>query len=219
MVKITEKWSYKLHSSTSWGFLLLISATLIVYMAVPVFASLNLLENPGFETGALTPWEVYGIFGWGYAREEPGHTGAYYWSIESDRGSVWILQEVDPPSCAMYLEFWYRNGTGGVMEVCVNYTDGSRQCQEFYESDEWTLFHMNLDTEKQVEGVEVRLEVADLGLIDLDDFDLKACEPSETAVGGVILPDSSYIIGTAVLTLLSIIGVYTGLTLKKHQPV
>jgi hypothetical protein len=179
--------------------------------AMPASADVNLLQNPGFETGEMDPWTT-GVSG-GYRPFDltpPGvwaHSGAYSVGVGVDigEGGAWVRQDI-LPGCADYLEFWYSGGFGsggGDMEFRIYYSDGTVNSKDFPESPSnvWISVHENLDTTKLVEAVEVRIE----GFVELnvDDFDLEACP---AAVGGVVMPLNNLVMLSPWLAVIGVVG-------------
>jgi hypothetical protein len=179
--------------------------------AMPAIADINLLQNPGFETGSLAPWVTDCeegtdcTFGVG----SPGHTGTYYaWvGVEFAWGSVY--QEIGPPQCAQYLELWYRGGydtsegASGVLGVEIYYSDGTTHWQELSQTEEWSFVHIDLDTAKLVKAAEAGVGAVGGG-IDIDDFDLEACPA--VAVGGVVMPAGMFAILAPWLAAIGVVG-------------
>jgi hypothetical protein len=191
------------------SFRLLAVAVLVVLMAsaaMPASAYINLLQNPGFETGSLAPWGIDGDeYDWGGGVGSPGHTGDYYAWLEVEDDEAWVFQEIGPPRCAQSLEFWYRGGWGEVGElgVAIYYSDGTSHWQDdLSQTDEWSFAHIDLDTAKLVDEVEAYVG-ADDGEINVDDFDLEACT---TAVGGVVIPVSTFAILAPWLAVIGLVG-------------
>lgn len=164
-------------SRVSYAVVSVLLAVLITSAAMPASADINLLENPGFETGDFPPWNIGGWGGGGDVWED-GHTGSYYAHLyEVEEGGVFLYQLIDPPRCAEYLEFWYR-GYGGVVKVY--YSDDTHYEEGLSGSEQWALVPVDLDTTKLVSAVETTAYYT----LDLDDFDLEACS---VAVGGEVL--------------------------------
>lgn len=173
-------------------------AVLVASAAMPASAHINLLQNPGFETGELAPWEVEnGGLAAGYS-----HTGDYYAYANVDEDEGWVRQRIDP-QCAEYLEFWYHGqiAGGGVLQFGIYYSDGTEYWEELSEADDWASVHENLDTTKLVEAVEVYV-AAYLGAFGVDDFDLEAC----AVVGGVVIPTNTLAILSPWLAVIGLIG-------------
>ena len=178
----------------SYGFPWLIVVSL-AFASVPVIAHYNLLQNPGFETGVLDPWNGGSGGSGGYGIVSPGHTGTYAASMGGGNGGAGIWQDIYPHRCAMFIEFWYYGHNGG---CTVSYSDGTTQSMALPSTGNWTRFFIELDTTKLVERVDVG---SGNGGIYVDDFDLEACE---IPVGGEILSNN-----ISSITSLLIIGVPT----------
>jgi hypothetical protein len=135
----------------------------MVSAAMPASAHINLLQNPGFETG-VPPWIIDGNGVWNGGLYGPGHTGNNFaWiSTELGAGEAWIWQHIDPPRCAEYLELYYlpRGGGGAGMWVGVLYSDDTYHWEELptWPGPGWRFLHVDLDTTKLVETVEVEIE-------------------------------------------------------------
>jgi hypothetical protein len=193
-----------------------LAVMLALSSAMPASADVNLLQNPGFETGEMDPWETE-TFG-GQVHEFDvltfGHTGAYsaIKGAESDEGGAWIRQEIEP-ACAEYLEFWYSGGFGnpqehppGDMELRIYYSDATVDSKDFPESPSnvWVSVNEDLDTTKLVEAVEVRIG----GWVELavDDFDLEATACTAHAVGGVVIPANTFAMLLPWLAVIGLVG-------------
>jgi hypothetical protein len=198
----------------SYVILSLLLAMIVVYATVPVLARINLLENPGFETGDFPPWDFDGDDEWDADIDGPGHTGNYYAWITMGFGDAWIWQEIDPPRCAMYLEFWYRGDVQGVIKVWIYYSDGSEQVEILDAADEWTHVHIDLVTIKLVKAVEIYAIY--FGYVDVDGFDLEACE---TVVSGELLPNNVPTIGTMIIAVISTVAISMGFAFKRRRPI
>jgi hypothetical protein len=190
----------------------LLLAVIIASAAMPASAHINLLQNPGFETGEFDPWE--------YSNAEidsPGHTGEYAAYIVPEGEDAGYLDQFmarRTPQCAEYLEFWYRSaGEPGDGEAGIYYSDGTLGWWYLdpTEVGVWTLFHIDLDTTKLVEAVEIGAypeegEGTSDGPIDVDDFDLEACS---APVGGELMiptPILSPVMLIAVMAAASVVA-------------
>jgi len=154
----------------SYIILSLILASVMASMAMPASAFYNLLRNPGFETGSFTPWEADWEGDGGAVIISPGRTDNYAASMGGGAGGGWIWQDIDPPRCVKYLEFWYIYTQGYVV---IYYSDGTTYEEFLPDAYTWTLVHIDLDTTKLVERVET--SAGGYGGINVDDFDLEAC--------------------------------------------
>jgi hypothetical protein len=191
----------------SYGFLCLIVLSLAL-SSLPVFAFYNLLQNPGFETGSLYPWDGDSGGSGGYGIVSPGHTGAYAASMGGGNGGAGIWQYIYPPRCAIFLEFWYSGHNGG---CTISYSDGTTQSIPLPSTGNWTKFFIELDSTKLVYRVEVG---SGNGGIYVDDFYLESCEPP---VGGEILPSNLSTITTWLIVGVSTIALSAGIVLKKKN--
>ena len=187
---------------------------------MPASAYINFLQNPGFETGSLAPWEIDGEWDdWDGGVDSLGHTGTYYAWLEVDEDEAWVFQEIGPPRCAQSLEFWYRGGWeagGGELEVGIHYSDRPDLWQELSPTEEWSFVHIDLDTAKLVVAVEAYVGAV-YGGIDVDDFDLEACS---AAVGGVVIPANTLALLSpwlAVIGLVGCIGTAVAVAKKRHR--
>jgi len=201
-------------------FAVAVLAVLMASTAMPASAYINLLQNPGFETGSLAPWEIDGDGDyWDGGVDSLGHTGTYYAWLEVEDADAWVLQEIGPPRCAQSLEFWYRGGWGaggGELEVGIHYSDRPDLWQELSPTEEWSFVHIDLDTAKLVVAVEAYVGAYEGG-IDVDDFDLEACS---AAVGGFVIPANTLALLSpwfAVIGLVGCIGTVV-VVAKKRRP-
>lgn len=206
----------------------------VLILAMPASADVNLLQNPGFETGELEPyWQIqvvipgehvdWGV--WNGIDWQPAHGGQYYAWItnppEVEGGGVAeIYQNIDPPQCAQYLEFWYvgESETGGVAEIY--YSDGTRQVASgiLSNTEIWKLAHVDLNTAKLVEKVEVGPGPNSV-TFQLDDFDLEGPCPAPTPapVGGVIIPANTFALVAPWLAVIGLVGVGIVVVLVKKR--
>jgi len=175
-------------------------AILIVSAAMPASAHINLLQNPGFETGQEDPWDI----------EEKGgltdisHTGDWAAEVDVHDQSGWVAQLIDPPRCAEYLEFWYQGEVvEGSWEFRIYYSDGTEYMKVLSKEDDWALQHADLDTTKLVEEVQVTMRGSH-GRFSVDDFDLEACPAP--AVGGVVMPAGMFAILAPWLAVIGLVG-------------
>ncbi len=187
----------------SYIILSLILASVIASMAMPASAFYNLLQNLRFETGELDPWEADGTWGWSADISTYCHTGTYAALIICGDGETWFYQEISPPRCAEYLEFWYTfwytDGAWGEAEVRIFYSDGTWYFVELFNTYEWTFVHIDLDTTKLVAELEV-WGVSNLKIY-VDDFDLEAC----ASVGGELTQSMTPVLNP--LMVLAVIAV------------
>jgi hypothetical protein len=194
-------------------------AVLMLSAAMPASAHINVLQNPGFETGSLAPWEIDGDgYDWDGGVDSPGHTGTYYAWLDVEDAEAWVSQGIGPPRCAQSLEFWYRGGweEDGVLEVWIHYSDRSDLWQELSPTDEWSFVHIDLDTAKLVVAVEAYVG-AYYGGINVDDFDLEACP---AAVGGVVMPANMLALVSPWLAVIGVVGCISTIAViaKKRRP-
>jgi hypothetical protein len=184
-------------------------AVLMLSAATPASAHINLLQNPGFEDGIMDPWDWHwgqpGDIWDGGVRQNGAQEGTYYAWIEVEESWRAIGQEIDPPQCAQYLEFYYRGGWSGDggLGFEIHYSDKSSEEPELDPAAGWTLVHFDLDTAKLVELVEVGVGGLEGG-IDLDDFDLEAC--SAVLVGGAVEPVNKLTVFAPYLALFGLVA-------------
>jgi hypothetical protein len=203
-------------------------AVLVLSAAMPAIADINLLQNPGFETGLLDPyWHPHVIsegedWDWGVSKASswgPGpHGGQYFaWITGVGGGVVEIYQNIDPPQCAQYLEFWYagQSETGGGAQIY--YSDGTHQDASgiLSNTQNWKLAHLDLITAKLVEKVEVG-PGPNSDQFQFDDFDLEACP--EEAVGGVVIPANTLALVAPWLAVIGLVGcIGTAVVVRKKR--
>jgi hypothetical protein len=192
----------------SYGILSVLLAVLMVSAAMPASAHINLLQNPGFETG-LPPWIFDGEDGgWSssIATLYP-HGGIYYALIDVTSTEAWVHQDISP-RCAQYLEFWYSGGyteAGGILLVWIYYSDGTYTEKELTPTpspEVWSFVHIDLNTAKLVKAVQAGVGALS-GEISLDDFDLEACA---VPVGGVLTPANTFAIVAPWLAVIGVVG-------------
>ena len=126
---------------------ILFAAGLALAAAAPASA-VNILVNPGFESGALAPWYQKADFGgpenWN-ATTADFHTGK--WSA-TDVGNKLIAQDFAPVAVADVLEasLWIKNVDGSVNALYVAYSDNTSE--EFLQvppANQWVKFDMTAD--------------------------------------------------------------------------
>jgi hypothetical protein len=209
---------------------LLVVAVLAVVLALsaamPASAHINLLQNPGFETGSLDPWMNGGTMPWdgGIGSNEGGekpHGGTYFAWIDTEGsdnqgGDAGIWQTINHPQCAEYLEFWYDEVEQG--EVNVYYSDNPTTpglTQDLPPTPGWTFVHVDLDTTKLVQGVETWTQYG--GQYSVDDFDLEACPAP--AVGGVVMRVNTFVVLAPWLAVIGLVGcIGTIVVVAKKKP-
>jgi len=170
----------------SYAVVSVLLAVLVASAAMPASAHINLLQNPGFETGEEDPWEIVGG-----GLTHTSHTGDYAAYVELiGGGEGWVWQGIDP-QCAEYLEFWYHGGydVPGDWEYGVYYSDGTEYWEDLSYMYDWASVHEDLDTTKLVEAVEVWITTT-TGYVffGVDDFDLEACAAPPPVGGEVMTP-------------------------------
>jgi hypothetical protein len=194
----------------SYGILSVLLAVLMVSAVMPASAHINLLQNPGFETGSAAPWifdgqGVQGVDWFGaVVSNHPPHAGTYYAYISVELTDAWVRQDVSP-RCAQYLELWYWGSyaeAGGVLWVEIYYSDGTHTAKDLAPAEGWSFVHIDLNTAKLVKAVEGGIG-AYAGDINLDDFDLEACA---APVGGVLTPANTFAIVAPWLAVIGVVG-------------
>lgn len=186
-------------------FAVAVLAVLVLSAAMPASADINLLENPGFETGLFDPWVTdAGGLSWQFTVQEEDSN--HFAAILVGRADAWIYQNIGPPQCAQYLNFRYFGGWepqfGGDMEVRIFYSDLTYHTEDLAISGTWTPVHIELDTAKLVTKVEAWVS-AYAGGINVDDFDLEACP---AAVGGVVIPANTVALVAPWLAVIGVVG-------------
>jgi hypothetical protein len=173
---------------------------LMVSAAMPASAHINLLQNPGFETGEEDPWDF--LHG---GLDPKSHTGNWAGRVAVDEDEGWIRQGIDP-QCAEYLEFWYYSNIDvRGLEFGIVYSDGTEHWEDLplNTQSSWAFIHEDLDTTKLVVRVEVWMGLHPVGNFAVDDFDLEACT---TAVGGVVIPANNFAIVAPWLGIIGLVG-------------
>lgn len=131
----------------------------IAVATTPAFA-VNILSNPGFETGTLNPWFQLQDFGgaenWNVSNAD-AHSGSF---SATDVGNKEIFQSITPTATSAITEvsFWIKNLDSGahVNAIDFNYSDSSVGEFIFFEStSDWEHFDMtsNLAAGKTLVGV------------------------------------------------------------------
>lgn len=93
------------------------------------------LENPGFETGVLSPW--YSSV-WEVTTETP-HSGTY---CATGEGNNWIRQDFDeiPVEEIISITLWSRQPEEAIQAVDLYYTDGTYYEDIIWPSASWGIF-------------------------------------------------------------------------------
>lgn len=137
-------------------FAALISAGALSLGAAPAGA-VNLLANPGFESGALSPWYQ--------ARDFDGHGGAN-WFVQSDNvhsgsfaaradDNYELRQDVTPTAASSIVDISVWSVNSG-MAYDLFYTDGTDNEFVIYgDGENWMKFNLtsNLDPSKTLSGI------------------------------------------------------------------
>lgn len=193
-------------------------------------AEVNLLKNPGFETGEMDPWGSSLDYPYGneFSIKSPGRTSTYAagteWTVPEDQwAGATLWQDLEPTQCAQSLEFWYKGawsanvpGESRRANLFFFYDCEEDECYNWVRltlSPEWTFFHQDLDTTKLFWSVGINVQGGygeggwSLQLF-LDDFDLEACSapPAPVAVGGVVIPTNTLALIAPWLALIGIVG-------------
>jgi hypothetical protein len=197
---------------SSYVALSVLLAVLIVSAVMPASAHINLLQNPGFETGQGV-WFGDGTDGFDIGVLSNGaHGGTHYLQITTGPvGSAGVWQLISPPQCAEYLEFWYE-GSG---HTTVVYSDDTYTIKFLSPAEGWTFVHVNLNTAKGV--ISTMVYTSGGAYLNVDDFDLEA--GTCPAVGGVVMPANTFAVlapWLAVIGLVGCIGV-VGVVVKRRR--
>src|SRR5262245_30007453 len=103
-------------SNTSFkrmAFAVLVAAGLIVVAVTPAQAA-NLVSNPGFETGTISPWSCTGNLGSVVSTPVHGGTKALQGAASSSDNAKCTQTVAVQPSTAYVLTAWVRGGGGFV---------------------------------------------------------------------------------------------------------
>ena len=179
---------------------MLLLLLLFALSATPLFAT-ELLQNPGFETGVLSPWYQGRDFchgtciNWNVSNQNP-HSGKY---SAMDEGNIELRQDFTPTPGADITNFSFWAYTdAGLGAVDFFYTDNSdEEFLYFSTANVWTLINQtaNVDKNKTLMGISVW--GADPNHIAFyDDFDLTSNQVPES--GSLVL------LGSAVLGLAGV---------------
>ncbi len=145
-----------------------------------VSANENLFVNPGFETGTFYGWTRTGM-----AVRGPGHTGTAA-AVQNVSGCIpvaFTLQEnfaaLVPGRMITSFQFWYMGGdpNNGVNPIVqVLYSDGTNSQTSLISPGTWTMVKVNVDTTKNVVGIEISAAKASscFPTFSFDDFLLTA---------------------------------------------
>jgi len=126
----------------------LLLGLLLALAATPLLAT-ELLQNPGFESGVLSPWYQARDFcsgtcvNWNASKLNP-HTGTY---SAMDEGNIELRQDfaATPGSQITNVSFWV-NTDSGVDAVDFFYTDSSdEEFVVFSNANTWTLENVTSD--------------------------------------------------------------------------
>jgi hypothetical protein len=113
---------------------------------------LEVLLNPGFESGQLPPWTTNN---WVVDDKYP-HSGTY---CAADVGNYWIEQTFDsvPGSEVQSITFWSRQPESAIQAVYLKYGDGTRDQVIVYPTASWTLMDVTsmLNPAKVVVGIRI----------------------------------------------------------------
>jgi hypothetical protein len=112
------------------------------------------LQNPGFESGALTPWYESGGM-WSIVTDNP-HGGTY---CAYDTGNNWIRQDFTgiPVSRITSIALWYRQPNAGIAAVDLFYTDASDTEDIIFPTATWQQFDVTswLAPGKTLNGIRI----------------------------------------------------------------
>jgi hypothetical protein len=102
----------------------------------PFLPNTNILQNPGFETGALPPWTTNN---WTVTSDDP-HTGVY---SAQDFGNYWVRQDFDavPVGDVISISFWSKQPEGVQLQA-VDFYYSASDYDEFIVGPgiDWTFF-------------------------------------------------------------------------------
>ncbi len=101
----------------------------LTLLASLTFAQTNLVENPGFETGSLSPWQK----GWTNSYTDPtvyssgAHTGTYYAGYVASATTGFYQNVTTVPGETYVLTFWYKvtSGDGTDIRLWSSFSDGA----------------------------------------------------------------------------------------------
>lgn len=123
--------------------------TLVLLAALPGNADTNVIVNPGFETGSLSPWLngrdfcTFPCQAWMVSTTDP-HSGSY---DAMDVGNIELIQYIVPTLTDLITDvsLWERHPDGGTLPVdaIFYYSDGTVQeigGQKFTTDANWTFF-------------------------------------------------------------------------------
>lgn len=116
-----------------------VTIALLVLAATGGLASADVLINPGFEDGALTPWyqkvDLGGPENWNVTTAD-AHSGMY---SATDRGNKLIAQDFAAIQVSDILEasLWLRNLDMSLNVVYFQYSDGSTEENEWWPNGSW----------------------------------------------------------------------------------
>jgi len=131
----------------------------LLFAAAPAFGA-NVLSNPGFESGVLSPWYQYaGAAGgedWNVTSAQ-AHTGTY---CATDVGNKGLRQDFAaiPTSAITEVSFWVKQPDIELTAAILFYSDAtSEQKTVFLTTSDWEFFDVTseLDVGKSLVGVAV----------------------------------------------------------------
>lgn len=110
----------------------------------------ELLENPGFETGSLTPW--YSTV-WEVTTTSP-HTGSY---CATGEGNNWVRQDFTgvPVEEVISITFWSRQPEEAIQAIDLYYSDGTYFEDIIWPTADWGFFDITswLSPGKTLDGI------------------------------------------------------------------
>jgi hypothetical protein len=102
------------------------------------YADLELLSNPGFETGSFPPWTHDGA--WTISTTGP-HTGTY---CAYDIGNHWLRQDFTPTPSAQIVSatLWCKQPESAISAIDFMYSDGSYSEDLIWPTPAWQQFNV-----------------------------------------------------------------------------
>jgi hypothetical protein len=133
-------------------------------------AAQELLVNPGFEDGVLTPWTIDANWAIGTTN---CYSGAY---CAGTTGNFYIQQTFAPVPTAQITSFtfWIRQvATNPAAAIQLNYSDTSSEQPLIYPTSTWTQFDMTAELDAGKSLTSIRIYGNSSGATFLDDVSLQ----------------------------------------------